>query len=76
MLGGLRLLYPGERARSLTDRSRLWSRVRICRRLGSATALNTSEVVAALAMTSRYAHMGICQACGKPLPGTISWTTQ
>src|SRR5258708_6460823 len=32
------------------------------RRRGSATALNASEVVAALAMFSIYAHIGICQA--------------
>jgi hypothetical protein len=32
------------------------------RRRGSATALNASEVVAALAMLSIYSHTGICQA--------------
>jgi hypothetical protein len=32
------------------------------RRRGSATALNASEVVAALAMLSIYSHIGICQA--------------
>src|SRR5260370_37836838 len=32
------------------------------RRRGSATALNASEVVAALAMLSIYSNIGICQA--------------
>src|SRR5580704_3226476 len=32
------------------------------RRRGSATALNASEVVAALAMLPIYSHIGICQA--------------
>src|ERR1700731_688966 len=32
------------------------------RRRGSATALNASEVVAALAMPLIYSHIGICQA--------------
>jgi hypothetical protein len=36
-------------------------------RRGSATALNASEVVAALAMFSTYTHMGICQALYLPL---------
>src|ERR1700691_2212213 len=37
------------------------------RRRGSATALNASEVVAALAMHSIYAHIGICQALFWPI---------
>src|ERR1700692_382529 len=36
------------------------------RRRGSATALNASEVVAALAMLSIYSHIGICQALFLP----------
>src|SRR5438552_4395943 len=36
------------------------------RRLGSATALNASVVVAALAMLLIYSHIGICQALFLP----------
>src|SRR5204863_3593330 len=34
---------------------------KICRRRGSATALNASAVVAARAMLTSYANIGICQ---------------
>jgi len=37
------------------------------RRRGSATALNASEVVAALATLSIYSHIGICQALFLPI---------
>jgi hypothetical protein len=41
------------------------------RRRGSATALNASEVVAALAMLSIYSHIGIYQALFTSFPATI-----
>src|SRR3954471_18241890 len=48
---------------SPTGSSLTTSRPRISLRRGSATALNTSEVVAALAMKrTLHSHMGICQA--------------
>src|ERR687895_2233487 len=50
------------RTRSFTGRSPPASTSRICRRRGSATALNASSVVAARAMAESYTHIGICQA--------------
>src|SRR5687768_18178491 len=52
---------PRSATRSFTGRSPRARRSRISRRLGSATALNASVVVAALAMGRRYSYMGICQ---------------
>src|SRR4051794_38079059 len=53
---------PSSSTRSPTERSSCASSSRICRRRGSAIALNASEVVAALAMAPSYSHMGMqCQ---------------
>jgi hypothetical protein len=41
------------------------------RRRGSATALNASEFVAALAIPSIYSHIGICQAVFANLSATL-----
>src|SRR6266536_339476 len=48
--------------RSFTGRSPPARTSRICRRRGSATALNASAVVAARAMGKSYTHIGIRQA--------------
>src|SRR5262245_23124586 len=52
---------PSACTRSLTGRSPPARTSRICRRRGSATALNASAVVAARAMPRLYVHIGICQ---------------
>src|SRR5918999_569084 len=53
---------PSSCTRTLTGRSPPARTSRICRRRGSATALNASAVVAARAMRESYSHIGICQA--------------
>src|SRR5205823_79474 len=60
---------PISLTRSFTGRSPPERTSRICRRRGSATALNASAVVAARAMIELYAYMGICQglSCSKPI---------
>src|SRR5919199_2785718 len=61
---------PSSRTRSFTGRSRSAMRSRICRRRGSATALNASAVVAARATTALYTYMGIrCLGLGADARG-------
>src|SRR5699024_308723 len=52
---------PSSCAKSATARSPLRSSIRISRRLGSAIALKTSDVVAARAISPSYSYMGICK---------------
>src|SRR5229473_2765188 len=58
---------PSTRTMSFTGRSPPARTSRICRRRGSATALNASAVVAARAMGKSYTHIGMYQVELRPL---------
>src|SRR4026208_349005 len=54
---------PSSRTRAVAGRPPPARTSRICRRRGSATALNASAVVADRAIGTSYSHIGICQQC-------------